>query len=310
MKVVVLDALSLAEAFDFSELDKLFDEVSIYELTSREQTEQRIQNADVVLTNKVILDASVLSKAGQLKYIGILATGTNNIDLDYCEKNGILVKNAKNYSTKSVSQHTLMFILSLLRKQLQYEKSAKNWPSSPLFCIHKSPIEDIHNKLVGIYGFGDLGKATKSLLDALGVETVVIERAGRKDVRDGRMEFNKAISSVDILSVHCPLDSTNEKLFNKNVFSQMKKGSLFINTARGPLVDELDLKNYLDNGHLAGAALDVLSTEPPSSDNPLMNCSHPNLIITPHVAWASKEAIAILWEKTITQLKDFLKGKS
>lgn len=310
MKIVILDALSLAEAFDFSALEKMFEEVVIYKLTNSSEVDERIKDADVVLTNKVIISASNMDLAQKLKYIGILATGTNNVDLNAAAQRNIRVKNVTKYSTRSVSQHAFMSLLALLRKLPSYNDAARNWDRSPLFCIHKEPIEDVHNKKVALYGYGDLAKAFEKLLLAFDIEVLILERKNATVIREGRVDFKKGIRECDVLSIHCPLDSSNLELFNKEVFKEMRTGSYFINTARGPLVNSKDLVHALESGKLAGAAIDVLVSEPAKSDDQILNCKHPNLILTPHVAWASTEAISILWDKTLKQLADFIKEQS
>ena len=284
MKIVILDALSLAEAFDFSALEKMFDEVVIYELTNSSELDERIKDADVILTNKVVISASNMDLAKNLKYIGILATGTNNVDLNAAADRNITVKNVTRYSTQSVSQHAFMYLLALLRKLPSYQNAAKNWDKSSLFCIHKEPIEDVHNKKVALYGYGDLARAFEKLLVAFGIEVMILERKDADLVREGRVGFKEGIRECDVLSIHCPLDETNLELFNEEVFGEMKEGSYFINTARGPLVNSKDLVKALESGKLAGAAIDVLVSEPAKSDDPILNCEHPNLILTPHVA--------------------------
>ena len=306
MKIVVLDALSLAEAFDFSDLNDMFSCVEIYALTPADKLLERIKNADVILTNKVVISASSMDHCQNLKYIGILATGTNNVDLTAAAKRGVTVRNVSQYSTRSVSQHAMMCLLALLRKLPSYQRASIKWDESDLFCIHKEPIEDIHTKTVALYGYGDLAKAFEKLLLCFGVKVLILERADAEKVRPGRVGFEKGLNDCDVLSIHCPLDKSNLGLFNKDVFRLMKRGSYLINTARGPLVQSEDLVEALKSGHLAGAAIDVLVCEPPAKDDPILACKHPNLILTPHVAWASSEAISILWQKTLTNLAKFL----
>lgn len=291
MQGVFLDRKSLdLDDLDFSRLDKTVDEWQYYDETNSKQVLQRIINADVVISNKVRLDKAVLEQAEQLKLICIAATGTNNVDLEAAKENGIKVCNVRAYGTASVVQHVFALLLSLLRNIPAYTRAVEmdQWQSSKQFCLMDFPIGELTGKVMGIVGYGELGKAVAKVARAFGMKVKVAQRPGSDE--DKRIPLEELLPQVDVLTLHCPLTHETSNLIGEHELKLMKSSAILINTARGGIVDEQALATVLRNRKLGGAGFDVLSTEPPVAGNPLLDSNIPNLIVTPHMAWASREA--------------------
>lgn len=281
-----------------------------YEHTSAEQTIERARDADIVITSKVIFDRQTLAQLPKLKLIAITATGTNNVDLIAAKELGIEVKNVTGYSSVTVPEHVLGLIFSLkhsLAGWLRDQTSAK-WGDSKQFCYFDYPITDVRGSTLGIFGKGCLGTEVGRLAQLLGMNVLYAEHKGATICRAGYTPFEEVLKQADIVTLHCPLTETTKNLINADTLSQMKKGAFLINTGRGPLVDEQALLNALQSGHLGGAALDVMIKEPPEKDNPLILAAKtmPNLIITPHIAWASDSAVTTLVQKVTQNMEDFV----
>ncbi len=295
MQGVILDGDSLApDDLDLSPITNHLESWEVHPQTQPAETAIRLQSATVAVTNKVIIDAEIINKCPQLKLIAVSATGTNNVDLMAAQKRGITVCNATGYGTASVTQHVLALILAITNRVMDYNRAAKDgtWEKAPFFCFLDYPVMQLAGKKLGIVGYGELGQGVAKLAEAFGMEILVSQRPDREQdtIPDGRLAFSEVIQQCDILTLHCPLTAQTENLIAEKELSQMKKGSFLINCARGGIVNEQALADSLRNGHLAGAASDVLTKEPPESSNPLLANDIPNLIITPHMAWASREA--------------------
>ncbi|MCR1837748.1 2-hydroxyacid dehydrogenase [Pasteurella caecimuris] len=281
-----------------------------YPHTSAEQTIERAKNADIVITSKVIFDRNTLMQLPKLKLIAITATGTNNIDLIAAKELGVEVKNVTGYSSVTVPEHVMGLIFSLkhsLAGWLRDQTSAK-WGESQQFCYFDYPITDVRGSTLGVFGKGCLGTEVGRLAQVLGMNVLYAEHKDAATCREGYTPFEQVLKQADIVTLHCPLTQTTENLINAETLSQMKKGAFLINTGRGPLVDETALLNALTSGHLGGAALDVMIKEPPEKDNPLILAAKtmPNLIITPHIAWASDSAVTTLVKKVTQNMEDFV----
>lgn len=276
-----------------------------------DQAAERIREAEIVISNKVILDASVLAQADKLKLICVAATGTNNIDIDYCSAHGITVCNVRDYATASVVQHTFTLILALNTRLLDYQKAVNQgeWSRSKQFCLLDFPIAELQGKTLGIVGHGVLGKAVADLAHAFGMSVLVSNRPGSHDCPIGRTPLEAVIAESDIISLHCPLADNTHKLVSKRFLDQMQSHALLINTARGGLVDEQALATALVNGSIGGAGLDVLSQEPPPLTHPLLSGNIPNLIITPHTAWASQPSRQRLLNQLADNISAYFNGQ-
>lgn len=312
MKVVFLDRETFPQEALFPK-PSFPHELVEYPYTKPEEVAERISDADIIITNKVVLNASNLAAAKNLKFIALTATGSNNIALDYCRENNIQVSNIRDYGTQSVVEHVLALIFTLRRDLLAYNDMirAGAWQESRQFVLFSRPVVDIKGDVLAIVGKGNLGQTLASYATALGMEVIFAERRGvSKDaVRDGYVEFYEALAKCDILSLHCPLSDDNAKMMSTKEFATMKKSALLINTARGGLIDEQALANALTNGVIAGAGIDVVDGEPPSADNPLLKLADKsNLLITPHTAWISREALDNAIQQNLENLEAFVAG--
>jgi glycerate dehydrogenase len=256
-----------------------------------QQIAGRIRTADVAISNKCVLDRAAMESAGNLQLIALAATGTNNVDLEAASALGITVCNIRDYATDSVAQHAITLMLNLLTAQPWYWQSVRKgaWSNSRQFCLNDRPIREVRGLNFGVIGYGVLGRATAKLAEAMGMKVLIAEHEGRA-VRAGRVSFDNFIQETDVLSIHCPLTEDTRSLIDREVMQAMKPAALLINTARGAIINERDLADCLREGIIAGAGLDVLSEEPPPPGHPLLANDIPNLIITPHNAWASRTA--------------------
>lgn len=292
MKAVILDNDSLGEGVDLSPIENQVNELICHSLTSPEQVDERIKDADIVITNKVLLNEASLKKAEKLKLVCVLATGMNNVDLKAAEKLGIPVKNVEAYGTPSVVQHTLMMMLSLATKMpvMQKRMAAGDWQKSPLFTLLDPPTYQIEGKHLVIVGSGELGQAVKKQAEALGMRVTFTARPGKTD--DSRPSFDELLPEADVISFHCPLTEETKGLLNRNNIQHCQPHTLVINNARGGVAHEDDVLDALRKGRIGGYATDVLPQEPPKDGHPLLDALNEplNLIVTPHNAWTSPEA--------------------
>ncbi|MDE4030222.1 2-hydroxyacid dehydrogenase [Glaesserella parasuis] len=283
-----------------------------YDRTSAEETYERAKDADIVITSKVLFGRELLAKLPKLKLIAITATGTNNIDLVAAKELGIAVKNVTGYSSVTVPEHVLGMIFSLKHSLMSYHRdqvTSDRWATCGQFCYVDYPITDVRGSTLGVFGKGCLGTEVGRLAELVGMNVLYAEHKGATTIRDGYTPFEEVLKQADIVTLHCPLTETTQNLINAETLALMKPTAYLINTGRGPLVDEAALLDALENGTIAGAALHVLVKEPPAIDNPLIQAAKrlPNLLITPHVAWASDSAVTTLVNKVAYNIEEFVK---
>ncbi len=308
MKIVILDAQTLGSDLDISVLDK-FGEVIVYPSTSEEETLERILIADIIISNKVVISANIMSQAPKLKLICIAATGTNNVDLEAAKFQNIEVKNVSGYSTKSVVQHTFSMALYLLQKMAYYDAYVKNfeWTNSKLFTDVSHPFYEISGKKWGIIGFGNIGQEVAKIATAFGAKVSYYSTSGsnlKQAYPHQSLEF--ILKNCDIISIHAPLNDATYNLIDENNLPYMKDDALLLNLGRGGIINEIDLAFELDRRSLY-AGLDVLEIEPLSLSNRLNEVKHKDrLLITPHIAWTSIEARKKLLEGIVKNIEDFL----
>ncbi|MCZ8530277.1 D-2-hydroxyacid dehydrogenase [Alteromonas sp. PRIM-21] len=306
-RVVFLDAETMdLSSLDTSVLDSLNADVTLYQQTDAEEVGERIRAADAVLVNKVVLNAEDLKLAEQLKYIGVTATGMNNIDHDYCKQAGISVQNVEGYGTDSVAQHALTLLLNLATNFVAYQRDMDKqaWSASSHFCLLNHPVIELAGKHAVIVGHGELGKRVEALFKAMGMKVSIAARPGKQD--DPRPSLTSLLPDADVISLHCPLTEDTEKLINADTLSLMRPTAFLINTARGGLVDEKALYHALKHNKIGGAGLDVLSVEPPPVDHILLKEPLPNLLVSPHNAWIGNGARQKLLDKALAHLTEFL----
>ena len=308
MRIVVLDAATVVgHGVDLAFLRE-FGEVIEYDLTAPEEVIPRLQGADGVLVNKVHITAQVMAACPTLKYVGLFATGYNNIDVDYAAAHGVTVCNVPGYSTEAVAQHTFALLLALTDRAHEYNATVAqgDWVRSRTFSYFPIPMLELRGKTIGIVGYGAIGRRVGDMARAFGMRVLA---HGRRPIPDADVEqvpFAELLRRSDVVTLHCPLNADSEGMMDTAAFAQMKQGAIFINTARGGLVDEQALRAALDSGHLLGAGIDVLQTEPMTADCPLLGA--PNLIITPHIAWAGLETRHRLMGVVAENLRRYLAG--
>ncbi|OUS70204.1 glycerate dehydrogenase [Pseudoalteromonas sp. A601] len=309
MNITLLDSATLANTSlaPFEQLGNF----KHYTLTNADQVLSHSKDAQVLITNKVILNRNTLSQLPQLKLICVAATGTNNIDLNAAKELGIAVTNVADYSTASVVQHTFTLITNLLGNTHRYINDTQQgmWQKSAMFCRLDYTINEIADKKFVIIGYGSLGKAVANVAKAFGANVILCERKGQVP-RKGRTEFTDAIRQADIISIHCPLTDESRDLISAPELLMMKPNAVLINTARGGIVNEAQLAHALSKNQIAGAGFDVLTKEPAAEDNPLVNYTGANLILTPHIAWASEESIKRLVSQVSLNITAFAQGES
>ncbi len=282
-----------------------------YPRTSATEAAERIADADIVIVNKVKLSAETLAQAPQLKLIAVAATGTDNIDLQACQQRGIVVSNVRNYAKHTVPEHTFALIFALRRSICAYRDAVKagRWQEAAQFCFFDHPIRDLAGSTLGVIGDGVLGQAVASIGRALGMRVLFSAHKGRTGQGSLYTPFEEVLRQADVLTLHCPLNVNTRHMIGAAEFAQMTRQPLLINTGRGGLVDEAAVGPALQAGHISGAAFDVTSVEPPPADHPFMALlDRPDFILTPHVAWASAEAIQALADQLIDNVEAFVRG--
>ena len=286
----------------------------LHEYTDPSDTAARIASADVVFTNKTAIGTTELESANKLKLIVVAATGYNIIDIAACAQRDIAVANSPGYSASSVPEHNLALILTVARSIVPLHRQACDgtWSQAQTFCLHTQPIIELRGRTAAIIGSGSLGRATGELCAKIGMRVIYLGRAGIAPRNDGlvRLPWAELITQADVLSLHCPLVATNRHMLDATALAQMKRSAIVINTARGDLIDYPALIQALTEGRIAGAGIDVIETEPPPADHPLLQCQHPGLVLTPHVAWASAEAQARLLQMIADTADAFFAGRS
>lgn len=312
MKIVVLDGYTLNPGdLSWDAMGQL-GELTVYDRTPEEKIVERIDNAEIVLTNKVILTKEILLKAHSVKYIGVMATGYNIVDTLAAKEQGIVVTNVPAYSTNSVAQLVFAFILELCHHVGEHNRKIKGgkWTNSPDFTFWDYPLIELSGKTLGLIGFGGIGQAVSRIAEAFGMNVLIYNRTVRKELETDNVKFtelNNVLSESDFISLHCPLTEQTKGLINKDTISKMKDGAFLINTSRGPVIVEQDVADALNSGKLAGAGVDVVSAEPVTEDNPLLMAE--NCIITPHFAWAPYEARTRLMDMLVKNIKAFIENK-
>ena len=310
MKIVFMEAETLGEDIDFS----AFNELGEVELYTRAQTidenAERITDADIIVVNKLPVDKELLDSAANLKLIALSATGTNNVNFDYNNSRNIIVKNVKGYSTNSVVQHTFAMLLYLYEKLGSYDRFVKNGHYSKyhMFSCFTPYFNELHGKTWGIIGLGAIGKGVADLAKAFGCNVLYYSTSGKNNNRDyTKVDLDTLLSESDIVSLHCALTDTTQKIINADTLSKMKPSAVLLNLGRGPLINESDLAAALDNATIAAAGLDVLCQEPIAADNPLLNIKDTDkLLITPHMAWGTIEARARCVKEVYNNIKEYI----
>ncbi|MGD8573080.1 MAG: 2-hydroxyacid dehydrogenase [Gammaproteobacteria bacterium] len=311
MKGVVLDLKSIDNSdMDWSPLKNIMANWQYYDITHVNDVASRIGSSEIVVSNKVPLTAAHFAQLPNLKLICVAATGTNNVDLSAARERRIRVTNVTGYATPSVVQHVFALILSLTTRLNQYQGAVRKnrWQRSEVFCLLDYPIHELAGKTLGIIGYGELGKAVAQLGEAFAMQVLVAEHKG-KPPRDGRDSLENVLAQSDVISLHCPLNPDTKNLIGHDELAIMKPGALLINAARGGIVDEVALIEALRQQRIGGAGFDVLTEEPPVTGNPLLEAELPNLIVTPHIAWASVESRQRVINELALNIQAFLDGK-
>jgi glycerate dehydrogenase len=279
--------------------------------TSHDQIVTRFSGASIVICNKLPLRGEVLSQLPDLKLIAVAATGVDNIDLEFCRAHGIVVCNTRGYATTSVPEHVLMLMLALRRNLIPFHDDVRQgkWQQARQFCLIDHPINDLKGATLGTVGYGRIGKSLERLAVALGMNVLIAEHKGVDAIREGRTSFTEVLRSSDVISLHCPLNEKTQDLIGKNELKLMKPTAVLINSARGGLVVDEDLLEALKESRIAGAGIDVLREEPPRNGSRLLEANYPNLIVTPHNAWASRQAMEQLAKQLVASLEGFVRGE-
>lgn len=306
-KIVFLDRATLEANIRRPDFPHQWQE---HAATAPNEVVERLADATVAIVNKVALRAETLAQLPHLRLIAEAATGVNNIDVDWCREHNVAVCNIRNYAVHAVPEHVFMMILALRRNLLAYRADLQRglWQQSDQFCLFSHPVHDIHGSTLGIVGHGVLGEAVATMARAFGMTVLFAEHKGAAAIRPGFVPFEQVLEQSDVLTLHVPLTAATRNLIGAAEFQRMKPSALLINAARGGVVAEAALVDALREGRIAGAGCDVLSVEPPRDGNPLLELDLPNLILTPHIAWASREAMQILADQLIENIEAFVRG--
>ncbi len=316
MRIVVLDGYTLNPGdLSWDGLES-FGDLTVYDRTSydlegKELIIERGKDADIIFTNKTPLNREIIDKMPNLKFIGVLATGYNVVDVEYAKEKGIAVTNIPTYGTRSVAQMTFALLLEMCHHAGAHSDAVFNgeWSANPDWCFWKYPLVELAGKTIGIIGYGRIGQNVGEIAKAFGMKVLATASRPRYELESEAMkyvELDELLFNSDVISLHCPLLESTQGMINKETISKMKDGVMIINTSRGPLIVEEDLANALNEGKVAGAALDVVSTEPIEEDNPLLRAK--NCILTPHISWAPKESRKRLMDIAVKNLESFLNG--
>ncbi len=307
LHIVMLDRDSVGADFRKPAIDHVWRE---FPATRSGEVVERLQGAEVAIVNKVRLGADEIAQLPALRMVAVAATGSDNVDLAACAARGIVVSNVRGYAVNTVPEHALMLMLALRRRLLAYVRdvAAGRWQRTESFCFYDHSIGDLHGATLGVVGRGGLGSGVARLAEAFGMKVLFAEHKGAAAVREGYVAFDTVLREADVLSLHCPLNASTRNLIGEAELAAMKSSAILINTSRGGLVDEAALVRALREGRIGGAGVDVLSKEPPREGNPLLAPDIPNLIVTPHVAWASREAMQALADQVIDNIEAFAAG--
>lgn len=311
MKAVFLDYATMGPDLDLSPLSSLFTELELFDDTGDDEIAARINDAGFVFTNKIRLSEELINDAPQLRFIGLTATGTDNIDLDTAKAHGIAVANIRAYCTQSVVEHVFGCLLMLTHSLDRYAASVRagEWQQSKDFCMLAHPIREVADMTLGVVGYGSLGQGVAKLGRALGMQVLVSARPGSEQIAEGRAAFHELLQRCDVISLHCPLNDTTRNLFDAATIGRMRPGAILINTARGPLVDSAALVAALQSGQLSAAAVDVLPQEPPVNGDSLLDYDGNNLVITPHIAWGTDRARQNAIDELAANARAFIAGE-
>lgn len=311
MKAVFLDFATMGPGLDVSAMHAAMPELEIFDVTSNEQVAQRIDGAVIALANKARFPARLLQDNPRLRFIGLTATGTNNVDIDAARQLDIAVCNIRNYCTQSVAEHVFGSLLNLTHNLSRYNAAVRrgDWQKSKDFCLMTYPLRELSTMTLGIVGYGALGKGVARLARSFGMRVIVSARPGTSESSEDRVPFDTLLRRSDVISLHCPLTPDTSGLFDAKAFNRMKRDAILINTARGGLVESEALVAALSAGEIAAAAIDVLPEEPPVNGDPLLDYSGDNLLITPHVAWATGAARQAAIDELVANVTAFLHGE-
>jgi glycerate dehydrogenase len=281
--------------------------------TAPGQVVEHLAGASIAITNKVAIDAAAIAALPDLKMVAVSATGTNNVDLDACRERGIVVSNIRGYAEHTVPEHAMALLLALSRNLVAWRETllAGGWQRAEQFCLFDHPIRDLHGATLGLIGSGTLGNGVARLSEAFGMRVLRAERQGAAVVRPGYTAFSEVLTQADAISLHCPLTAETKNLIGEAELRAMKRSALLINTARGGIVDESALIRALKEGWIAGAGFDVITTEPPPADHPMVDpalLALPNFLLTPHVGWSSRPAMQTLADQLIGNIEAFVAG--
>lgn len=307
MRAVLLDQATFSSKIDLTMIEQQVSKLTCYPLTNPEQIIERSRDANIIITNKVVLDRAILTQLPELKLICIAATGTNNVDLAAATELGICVTNITNYANQSVSQYVFAQLLNHFSHISDHNQNVRNnlWQQHHSFCLHGKGMDELAGKTIAIIGYGSLGQAVAERAKAFDLNILVSERHKASEIRNGRVSFEQALSQADIISLHCPQTADTTSLINEKSLALVKSNAVIVNTARGGLIDNHALLVALREKRIAAAILDVLDVEPPPADHPLIANKFDNLIITAHIAWASKQAQQRLIDKIAENISAF-----
>lgn len=309
MKAVFLDWGTMGPGLDVDGLRALLPELVIYDVTEDAQVGERIRDAAFVLANKIRLTDELLEDCPDLRFIGLTATGTDNVDLEAAKRHGIAVCNIRAYCTQSVAEHVFGVLLCLTHSLESYVGDVRNgaWQTSDDFCLLSHPVRELSGMTLGIVGYGELGKGVAKIAGAFGMRVIIAARPGTEPEGE-RVAFDTLLRDADVISLHCPLTDATRGLFGSDEFARMKNDAILINTARGGLVDSAALVAALEEGEIGAAAIDVLPKEPPRDGDPLLDYAGSNLLVTPHIAWATNEARQAAIDELSANIASFLEG--
>jgi glycerate dehydrogenase len=310
MKAVFLDWATMGPGLDVSRLRKLLPELEVFEATGAHEVAARIRDAEFVLANKIRLTDKLLARCPKLRFIGLTATGTDNVDLAAAKRHGIAVSNIRAYCTQSVTEHVFGCLLSLTHSLGKYaaDVRAGAWQNADDFCLLTHDVRELSAMTLGIVGYGELGRGVAAAGATFGMEVIVSARPGTDAIGRDRVSFDELLAGADVISLHCPLTDETRNLFGARQFRKMKNDAILINTARGGLVDSEALVDALRTGQIAAAAIDVLPEEPPVNGDPLLDYDGDSLIVTPHIAWATNEARQAAIDELANNVASFLDG--
>jgi len=307
--IVFLDRATLQAELRIPDFDHAWVELPACEA---DQVADQLWRASIAITNKAPITRAVLDASPKLKLIAVAATGTNNVDLDACRERGIAVCNIRGYAEHTVPEHVFMLLLALRRNLLAWRASLQQgaWQKAQQFCLFDHEIHDLYGSTLGLIGYGNVGAGVERLAQAFGMRVLIAEHKGATEIRPGRVAFDEVLAQADQISLHTPLTDATRNLIGAREFGLMKRGTVLINTARGGVVNEAALISALKTRRIAGAGCDVLSVEPPAAGNALLDLNLPNFLLTPHIAWSSREAMQALGDQLIDNIEAFVRGEA